>query len=223
MFADKLHKLLARYKSLSTFAFSDASAQSPTICALCAKFQIEAVPEDFEDGIGYCFHLARHSLHQEYRDEFPRFPYMHRRAIDGCIFCNFLRTSLLSEYRKRYPGSSYKNDAKRVQVTLTTYLVERVDDKSALSAYMNQEPHTIKVRVHGKDYDEEDVEYLVYDVAFQISSGTWEAAMQVEKNSTDYNQQLRLRIEILSQPPTLGISPNGCMNAMKNIPCAVLP
>lgn len=93
---------------------------------------------------------------------------MEKRANDGCTFCNFMRTSLLSEYGKLARNLKCKEEV--VQVILHAHMVETVEDGSALAVYRNQEPNIIKVRMCIKDDDLTRI-LLAYDIIFQFSSG----------------------------------------------------
>ena len=177
-------KIPDKYNLLATLAFSDNHTHPLKICALCARFQIRAVPKVPDAGCLFSCIISQHKIRQEYEDIYPAFPNMEKRATDGCTFCTFIRTSLLSEYRKLNRCSGCKEAA--VQVIFTASMDERVDDDSALSMYRSQEPHTIKVLVRRRD-DNWNAELLAYEIAFQMSSGTCTTAKNIEKNRINYN------------------------------------
>ncbi|KAF2182365.1 hypothetical protein K469DRAFT_690836 [Zopfia rhizophila CBS 207.26] len=158
-------KSLDKHSLLATLTFSDNHTQSLKICPLCARFQIRAVPEVPEEGCLLFSVISRRKIHHEYEDIYPAFPNMEKRATNGCTFCTFIRTSLLSEYCKLNRCLGRKEEA--VQVILTASLDEGVEDESALSMYRSQEPHTIEARVRRRD-DNWNAGLLTYEIAFQM-------------------------------------------------------
>src|SRR4051812_1942098 len=136
-------KGINKYSLLATLAFSDNYTQPLKICALCAKFEIRAIPEvPDEEYLLFCV-ISQHKIHQEYEDIYPDFPNMKKRATNGCTFCTFIRKSLRSEYRKQN-GCLGRNE-EAVQIILTASMYERVEDESSLSMYRSQEPHIMEV------------------------------------------------------------------------------
>jgi hypothetical protein len=182
-------KILEDYSLLTTLAFSD-DGYSSKLCALCADFQIRAVPE-FDPEALITTMVSQHEIRQQYEDIFPAFPYMEKRAIDGCTFCNFLRTSLISESRghslhrrvrckkNSVPENQQRSSGRTrgglrgvgAQIILTATINEHVDHKSALSMYRSEEPNSIRVMLHIAD-GEWIYPGKAYKITFQMSSGT---------------------------------------------------
>lgn len=167
---------------LATLAFSDNDDQSSRPCAVCAEFRIRSVPDldKFDDGCLISFLVSQHKIFQEYKDTYPGFPNMSKRATQGCNFCRFLVSTLLSENRKLDHHLQHKEEV--VQISLTASVSEHMHDRSPLSMYRTQKPHTIQVQVRGGEVD-----FLSYAVAFHMTSGAI---------STGTHETVKLTIEI---------------------------
>ena len=158
---------LTKDSLLATLAFSDDDDQSSRPCAVCAEFRIRSVPDldKFDNGCLVSCLVSQHEIFQEYKDTYPDFPNMSKRATQGCNFCRFLVSTLLSENRKLDHHLQHKEEV--VQISLTASVPEYMHDRSPLSTYRRQKSHTIQVQVRGGEVD-----FLSYEVAFHMTSGT---------------------------------------------------
>ena len=161
------------YATLSTLTLSDNHAQPSNLCALCATFQIRGVPEVPDEECVLFSWASYHKLRQEYKDMCPDFPNMKKRATEGCDFCAFLRNSLLWQYEKLGSGSGCKNEP--VQVILSAWMIEMVEDESALSMFRSRGPHVVQVLVQKTD-ESRHSKILTFEMTFQISKGTCASA-----------------------------------------------
>jgi hypothetical protein len=114
---------------------------------------------------------AEHRLRQEYEDIFPKFPNMKEPAANGCTFCTFIRSGLLSELRKQ-KGRLSVHKRKAVKIILTGSTTEMVYDESTLSMYRSKEPLTLQIEVCIKNNRWEE-KILKYPITLQMSTGSY--------------------------------------------------